>query len=93
MFVFSLNRRKGDAPLVSLWYFAPRTISQLIAVRTRANTGIFELRHYFPELRVNKAETNHRTLFALFKNLACGPDCLFIAVSIFLPDAELASLA
>jgi len=47
--------------------FAPRTISQLIAVRTRAHTGIFELAHYFPELRVNKAETNHRTLIALFK--------------------------
>jgi hypothetical protein len=47
--------------------FAPRTISQLIAVRTRAHTGIFELAHYFPELRVNKSETNHRTLIALFK--------------------------
>jgi glycosyltransferase involved in cell wall biosynthesis len=54
-------------PSAKSMVFAPRTISQLIAVRTRANTGIFELAHYFPELRVNKAETNHRTLIALFK--------------------------
>ena len=54
-------------PSAKSMVFAPRTISQLIAVRTRANTGIFELAHYFPELRVNKAETNHRTLTALFK--------------------------
>jgi glycosyltransferase involved in cell wall biosynthesis len=47
--------------------FPPRTISQLIAVRTRAYTGIFALAHDFPELRVNQGETNHQTLIALFK--------------------------
>lgn len=47
--------------------FPPRTISQLIAVRTRAYTGIFELAHSFPELRANKRETNHRSLITLFK--------------------------
>jgi glycosyltransferase involved in cell wall biosynthesis len=54
-------------PSAKSMVFPPRTISQLIAVRTRAHTGIFELAHYFPELRVNKGETNHRTLIALFK--------------------------
>jgi len=53
-------------PSAKSMVFAPRTISRLIAVRTRAYTGIFELAHYFPELRVNKAEANHRTLIALF---------------------------
>ena len=47
--------------------FPPRTISQLVAVRTRAYAGISALARDFPELRVNKGETNHRTLVALFK--------------------------
>jgi glycosyltransferase involved in cell wall biosynthesis len=47
--------------------FPPRKISQLIAVRTRAYTGLFELAHRFPELRANNGEANHRTLIALFK--------------------------
>jgi glycosyltransferase involved in cell wall biosynthesis len=54
-------------PFVKSMVFPPRTIPQLIAVRTRAYTGTFELDHRFPELRVNKGGTNHRTLIALFK--------------------------
>jgi hypothetical protein len=56
--------------------FPPRTIRQLIAVRTRAYTGTFELARRFPELRANKGETNHRTLIALFKELRLWPGLL-----------------
>jgi glycosyltransferase involved in cell wall biosynthesis len=54
-------------PSAKSMVFPPRTISRLIAVRTRAYSGIFELAHRFPELRVNKGEANHRTLITLFK--------------------------
>jgi glycosyltransferase involved in cell wall biosynthesis len=47
--------------------FPPRTIPQMVAVRTRAYAGTFELAHRFPELSINKGETNHRTLTTLFK--------------------------
>ena len=47
--------------------FPPRTISQLIAIRTRAYAGTFELARRFPELQANKGEANHRTLITLFK--------------------------
>jgi glycosyltransferase involved in cell wall biosynthesis len=47
--------------------FPPRTIARLIAVRTRAYTGIFELARRFPELRAKKGETNSRALVALVK--------------------------
>lgn len=53
-------------PWVKSTVFPPRTVFQLIAVRTRAYTGTFELVQRFPELRVNRGEANHRTLVALF---------------------------
>jgi glycosyltransferase involved in cell wall biosynthesis len=56
--------------------FPPRTISQLIAVRVRAYTGMFELAHRFPGLHVNKGEANHRTLVALFKEPRLWPGLL-----------------
>lgn len=51
-------------PSVKSTVFPPRTIPKLIMVRTRAYAGVFELAHHFPELRVNKGRTNHRTLLA-----------------------------
>jgi glycosyltransferase involved in cell wall biosynthesis len=47
--------------------FAPRTIAQLIAIRTRAYIGMSELVARFPELWTNKGGTNHRMLMGLFK--------------------------
>jgi glycosyltransferase involved in cell wall biosynthesis len=47
--------------------FAPRAIKQLIRVRARAHSGMFQLAHRFPELWVNKMEANNRTLIGLFK--------------------------
>ncbi|MFK4382296.1 MULTISPECIES: glycosyltransferase [unclassified Bradyrhizobium] len=54
-------------PRVRSTVFAPRTLLQLIAVRTRAYRGTFELARRFPELRVNKGPANGRALIALFK--------------------------
>jgi glycosyltransferase involved in cell wall biosynthesis len=56
--------------------FPPRTISRLIAVRTRAYTGIRELAFRALELNANKGETNHRTLLALFKEPRLWPGLL-----------------
>jgi hypothetical protein len=53
--------------------FPARTIRQLIAVRTRAYAGTFELARRFPELFVNKGEANGRTLIALFKEPRLWP--------------------
>lgn len=47
--------------------FAPRTIPQLIAIRTRAYMGTSELARRFPELSMNKGESNYRTLIGLFR--------------------------
>jgi glycosyltransferase involved in cell wall biosynthesis len=47
--------------------FAPRTIKQLIAVRTRARIGTLELAKRFPDLWRNRGEANNRALMSLFK--------------------------
>jgi glycosyltransferase involved in cell wall biosynthesis len=47
--------------------FPARTIRQLTTVRTRAYAGTFELARRFPQLSVNRGETNSRTLIGLFK--------------------------
>jgi glycosyltransferase involved in cell wall biosynthesis len=60
-------------PLVKSTVFPPRTISRLIAVRTRAYAGVFELARRFPELRAKKGEANSRTLVALFKEPGTWP--------------------
>jgi glycosyltransferase involved in cell wall biosynthesis len=48
--------------------FAPRTIKQLIVVRTRAYIGTFELARRFPDLWRNRGEANNRALMTLFKH-------------------------
>lgn len=63
-------------PGVKSTVFPPRTVLQLIAVRTRAHRGTFELVRRFPELRVNKGEANNRTLIALFKEPRLWPGLL-----------------
>ncbi|MEH2588326.1 glycosyltransferase [Bradyrhizobium sp. AZCC 1721] len=63
--------------------FPPRTVLQLIAVRTRAYRGTSELARRFPELRVNRGEGNNRTLIALFKKPHLWPGLLiYCAVNI-----------
>lgn len=70
------REERETLPCVTSTVFAPRTLLRLIAVRTRAYRGTFELARRFPELRVNEAETNNRKLIALFKALRLWPGLL-----------------
>lgn len=56
--------------------FAPRTLSRLLSVRTRAYMGTIELSRRFPELSENKGEPNHLALAGLFVNPALWPGLL-----------------
>jgi glycosyltransferase involved in cell wall biosynthesis len=48
--------------------FPPRTLKHLIATKTRAHYGSFELASRFPRLWQNRGESNNRSLIRLFKN-------------------------
>ena len=54
--------------------FAPRTIRQLIAVRTRVYFGALELSRRFPELQKNNDKKNNLSLLILSKKLTLWPD-------------------
>jgi hypothetical protein len=47
--------------------FPPRTIRDLIATKTRAHYGSFELARRFPGMWKNRGESNHKSLRGLFK--------------------------
>lgn len=70
------REERETLPNVRSTVFAPRTLLQLIAVRTRAYRGTFELARRFPELRVNKGAANNRTLIALFREPRLWPGLL-----------------
>lgn len=54
--------------------FPPRTIKDLIATKTRAHYGSFELDKRFPGLwQKRRGESNHRSLIRLFKNPLLWP--------------------
>jgi glycosyltransferase involved in cell wall biosynthesis len=63
-------------PFVKSTVFPPRTVRQLIGIRTRAYAGTFELAQRFPELIVNIGETNDKTLVRLFKEVRLLPGLL-----------------
>jgi glycosyltransferase involved in cell wall biosynthesis len=46
--------------------FPPRTIKDLIATKTRAHYGSFELANLFPRLWQKRGESNHKSLTTLF---------------------------
>jgi glycosyltransferase involved in cell wall biosynthesis len=48
--------------------FPPRTIKHLIATKTRAHYGSFELANLFPGLWQNRGENNNRSLIRLFND-------------------------
>ncbi|WP_322513888.1 glycosyltransferase family 2 protein [Rhodopseudomonas palustris] len=56
---------RATLPDVVSKVFPPRTVPQLIAVRTRAHRGTFELARRFPELSTNNGESNNRSLVTL----------------------------
>jgi glycosyltransferase involved in cell wall biosynthesis len=53
--------------------FPPRTIKGLIATKTRAHYGSFELASRFPRLWRNRGESNNKSLIGLFKDPRCWP--------------------
>jgi glycosyltransferase involved in cell wall biosynthesis len=50
--------------------FAPRNVSDLITVKTRAHYGSFELASVLPILWCNRGEANNRTIVKLFREPA-----------------------
>jgi glycosyltransferase involved in cell wall biosynthesis len=65
-------------PSVKSMVFAPRAISQLAAVRTRAYAGLSQMANSFPELQGNKDGSNGRVLLTLFREPR-----LWIGLSIY----------
>ncbi|HWO35937.1 MAG TPA: glycosyltransferase family 2 protein [Candidatus Acidoferrum sp.] len=65
--------------------FPPRTTKDLIAQKTRAHYGSFELARLFPGLWENRGESNHESLMRLFRDprLWCklAVYCLVTAIS------------
>jgi len=62
---------------VSSTVFAPRTLRQLIAIRTRAHYGTLEIANRHPELfRNNRGESNHRVLGRQLLNPRSWPGLL-----------------
>ncbi len=62
---FQPHERK-TLPYVYSTVFAPRTLHDLMAQKTRAHYGSFELRQLFPDLWENRGESNNRSLLRLF---------------------------
>jgi glycosyltransferase involved in cell wall biosynthesis len=53
--------------------FPPRTLKDLIATKTRAHYGSFELASRFPRLWQNRGESNNRSLLRLFRDPPLWP--------------------
>ena len=56
--------------------FAPRTIKDLIATKTRAHYGSFELASRCPRLSENRGNSNHNAILALFRRPMLWPKLL-----------------
>ena len=56
--------------------FAPRKISNLITIETRADFGNFELVRLYPALWANKGDSNRRALISLFARPLLWPPLL-----------------
>lgn len=56
--------------------FAPRTIKDLIRIRTRAYYGTMELARRYPDLWRNSGERNHKTVVGLFRSPPLWPKLL-----------------
>jgi len=53
--------------------FPPRTMKDLVATKTRAHYGSFELAGLFPKLWQNRGESNNRSLTRLFRDPRLWP--------------------
>ena len=65
--------------------FPPRTIADLLATKTRAHYGSFELAALFPNLWKNRGESNNKSLIRLFRDPRLWPQlavyCLITALA------------
>jgi glycosyltransferase involved in cell wall biosynthesis len=66
--------------------FPPRTIKRLIATKTRAHYGSYELENRFPGIwQSRRGESNHKSLLHLFRNFRLWPKlavyCLVTAIA------------
>ena len=59
-------QERKTLPSVYSTVFAPRTLNSLIAQKTRAHYGSYQLQSLFPSLWQNRGESNNRTLLRLF---------------------------
>jgi len=53
--------------------FAPHSLAELIAIKTRSHFGSYELRRHFPALWANKGRSNSGALLRLWKNPLLWP--------------------
>jgi glycosyltransferase involved in cell wall biosynthesis len=56
--------------------FAPRTVRELIRIKTRSHFGTAQLRQMFPDRWSNRGESNKRALLKLFANPLLWPSLL-----------------
>jgi hypothetical protein len=54
--------------------FAPRTLRELIRIKTRSHLGTTQLRRRFPDRWQHRGESNSRTLLKLFANPLLWPN-------------------
>jgi glycosyltransferase involved in cell wall biosynthesis len=81
---FQSNERK-TLPSAYSTVFAPRTIRGLMAQKTRAHYGSYELRDLFPALWENRGESNRSSLLRLFARpqlwLSLSVYCLVMSIA------------
>jgi glycosyltransferase involved in cell wall biosynthesis len=62
------QEERETVSVASSTVFPPRTIKDLIATKTRAHYGSYELANLFPGMWQNRGESNNRSLLGLFKD-------------------------
>jgi glycosyltransferase involved in cell wall biosynthesis len=60
--------------------FPPRTVRDLVATKTRAHYGSYELAKLFPKLWENRGESNNNSLVRLFRNPLLWPRLVVYSV-------------
>lgn len=71
------GQERQTIPSLHSTVFPPRTMRDLIATKTRAHYGSYELASLFPELWQNRGESNNHALLRLFANPLLWPQ-LFV---------------
>jgi glycosyltransferase involved in cell wall biosynthesis len=76
-------RERATIPSVQSTVYAPRTLRNLVKIRTRIYHGIAELAARFPELMANADNSNDRALIAMLKSPTMWPAAAtYLAVNV-----------